>query len=89
MILIYSLKEILGINLRYYRNLENLSQDNYYSKYNLSTKHMANVERGKENVTLDFVDRISKTLNIKSTDLLLFDKNKIVNKKRVDQKISN
>ena len=82
----HSLKKILGINLRYYRNIEGLSQDNYYSKYHLSVKHMANVERGCENVTLDFVDKISNSLNIKATDLLTFDESKIINKRRVDQK---
>ena len=64
-----ALKKILGINLRYYRNLENLSQEKYYGKYNLSVKHLANVERGKENVTLDFVDKLSKILDIPTIEL--------------------
>ena len=50
---------------------------------------MANVERGKENVTLDFVNKVSNNLGVNPLDLLIFDRNKIVNKKRVDQKISN
>lgn len=83
-----ALKKILGINLRYYRNLENLSQKKYYGKYNLSVKHLANVERGKENVTLDFVDKLSKILDIPTIELLTYDKNKVIIKKRVDQKIS-
>ena len=49
---------------------------------------MANVERGRENVTLDFVNKISINLGINPIDLLVFDRNKIVTKKRVDQKIS-
>lgn len=80
-----ALKKILGINLRYYRNLENLSQEKYYGKYNLSVKHLANVERGKENVTLDFVDKLSKILDIPTIELLTYDKNKVIIKKRVDQ----
>lgn len=87
-IFIRSLKKVLGINLRYYRNLENLSQEKYYAKYNLSVKHLANVERGTMNVTLDFVDKISKALKIPTSELLTFDETKIINKKRVDQKIS-
>ncbi len=83
-----ALKKILGINLRYYRNLENLSQEKYDGKYNLSVKHLANVERGKENVTLDFVDKLSKILDIPTIELLTYDKNKVIIKKRVDQKIS-
>ena len=86
MIFIHSLKKILGINLLYYRNLENLSQEKYYSKYNLSVQHMSNVERGTENVTLDFVDKVSKAIGIPAEELLLFNESKIVTKKRVDAK---
>ena len=82
-----SLNKILGINLRYYRYRENLSQEKYYSKYKLSIKHLANIERGKENVSLDCVERISQAINISSTDLLTYDENRLINKKRVDQKV--
>ncbi len=82
-----SLNKILGINLRYYRYCENLSQEKYYSKYKLSIKHLANIERGKENVSLDCVERISQAINISSTDLLTYDENRLINKKRVDQKV--
>ena len=37
-----SLNKILGINLKYYRFLEGKSQEDYYSKYKLSIKHLAN-----------------------------------------------
>ena len=82
-----SLNKVLGINLRYYRYTENLSQEKYYSKYKLSIKHLANIERGKENVTLDCVERISKAINISSADLLTYDKNRIISKKRIDEKV--
>ncbi len=81
-----SLNKILGINLRYYRFSENLSQEKYYSKYKLSIKHLANIERGKENVSLDFVEKISRAIDKSPNDLLTFDEQKIINKKRVDQK---
>ena len=80
-----SLNKILGINLRYYRFSENLSQEKYYSKYKLSIKHLANIERGKENVSLDFVEKISRAIDKSPNDLLTFDEQKIINKKRVDQ----
>ena len=41
-----SLNKILGINLKYYRFLEGKSQEEYYSKYKLSIKHLANIENG-------------------------------------------
>lgn len=83
----HSLNKIFGTNLKYYRNLENLSQEKYYSKYELSIKHMANVERGKVNVTLNFVEKVSEAIGISPQDLLTFNEDKIINKKRVDEKI--
>ena len=83
-----SLNKILGINLKYYRFLEGKSQEDYYSKYKLSIKHLANIENGKQNVTLNEVEKIGKALNINPIDLLLFDEKKIIKKKRIDQKQS-
>ena len=84
-----SLNKILGINLRYYRYYENLSQEKYYSKYNLSIKHLSNIERGMENVTLNEVEKICRAINKKPLELLTFDERKMIKKKRVDQKISD
>ena len=84
-----SLNKILGINLRYYRYYENLSQEKFYAKYNLSIKHLSNIERGMENVTLNEVEKISRAIHKNPLDLLTFDERKMTKKKRVDQKISN
>ena len=81
-----SLNKILGINLKYYRFLEKQSQEDFYSNHKLSIKHLANIERGKVNVTLKEVEKIGKALNIKPIDLLIFDERKIISKKRIDQK---
>lgn len=85
----HSLNKIFGANLKYYRNLEKLSQEKYYEKYHLSIKHMANVERGKVNVTLKFVEKVSKSIGIPYMDLLTFDEQRIIKKKRVDEKVKN
>ena len=83
-----SLNKIVGINLRYYRYLENLSQEKYYSKYKLSIKHMANIETGKANATLKEIEKIGKAIGVDPQILVIFDENKIINKKRVDQKVT-
>ena len=79
-----SLTEIIGINLKYYRYKEGLSQEKYYAKYGLSPKYMANVERGLENVTADKIDELAFSLGLSSSDLVTFDESHIITQKRVD-----
>ena len=81
-----SLKSIVAINLKYYRYKENLSQEKFYSKYNLSTKYLASVERGEINFTVDFLDNLAKTLNVNVNDLITYKVEHIINKKRIDNK---
>ena len=79
-------KEIIGRNLKYIRYKSGLSQEEFYTKYNLSFKYLTMVERGKINVTVDFVDRIAKKLNIDPSELLIYDKTRVITKKRIDAK---
>lgn len=83
-----SLNKIVGINLRYYRYLENLSQEKFYSKYKLSIKHLSNVETGNANVTLKEIEKIGKAIGVDPQILVIYDESKIINKKRVDQKVT-
>ena len=46
------LKKIVGINLKYYRYKEGLSQEEFYEKYKLSVKYFANLERGNINTAI-------------------------------------
>lgn len=80
------LKNIIAINLKYYRYKENLSQEKYYTKYGLSPKYLAAVERAEINFTVDFLENLAKTLKINVNDLITYNKNHIINKKRIDNK---
>jgi len=86
-----SLKEIVGINLKYYRYKSGLSQEKFYMGLELNPKYLASIERGEENISIDYVEILAKKLNIDSNDLITFNENHIINKKRVDekQKINN
>ena len=82
-----NLKEIVGINLKYYRYKSGLSQEKFYTNLELNPKYLASVERGEENITFDYVQTLAKKLNVDINDLILFDESHIINKKRVDEKV--
>ena len=83
-------KDILAINLKYYRFLANLSQEKFAETINTSLIYINQLENGKRNPSVEMLDRIahsiSKLLGIKisSADLIRYDKKKIVKLKRVD-----
>lgn len=79
-------KEIIGRNLKYYRYKSGLSQEAFYAKHNLSPKYLACVERGEINISIDFIDKLTKNLNISINDLLNTDETRIVSYKRIDSK---
>lgn len=86
-----NLKEIVGINLKYYRYKSGLSQEKFYTNLELNPKYLAGVERGEENISIDYVETLAKKLNVDINDLILYNKEHIINKKRIDekQKINN
>ncbi len=79
-------KEIIGRNLKYYRYKSGLSQEAFYAKHNLSPKYLACVERGEINLSIDFLDKLARHLNISIFDLLSTDEDRIINSKRIDSK---
>ena len=79
-------KELVGRNLKYLRYKSGLSQEDFYTSHNLSFKYLAMVERGEINVTVDFLDRLAKKLKVNTSELLIDDNKRIVNKKRIDAK---
>lgn len=79
-------KKIIGINLKYYRYQAGLSQEDFYNKLGLSSKYLACVERGEINVTICFLEKLAKKLNISIQDLISLDENKMIKEKRIDAK---
>ena len=47
---------------------------------------MACIERGEINLSVDFLQKLAKTLNVKIDYLINFDNKKIIKYKRVDSK---
>ena len=81
-----NLKEIVGINLKYYRYKSGLSQEKFYSNLGLSYKYLACVERGEENITTDYIDLLAHKLGITLNDLITFDEMHVITKKRIDER---
>lgn len=81
-----NIKKIVGTNLKFFRYKTGLSQEEFYTNLGLSVKYLSCVERGEVNVTINFLEKIAKKLNISIIDLISFDERKIIIEKRVDSK---
>lgn len=81
-----NLKEIVGMNLKYYRYKTGLSQEKYYSDLELSPKYLACIERGEVNLTIENIENLAKKIGITTQDLINYDENHKIKKKRIDEK---
>jgi transcriptional regulator with XRE-family HTH domain len=81
-----NLKEIVGINLKYYRYKTGMSQEKFYTSLELNPKYLANIERGEENISIDYIYDLAKKLNVDINDLILFNEDHVIKKKRIDEK---
>ena len=59
-----TLKEIVGINLKYYRYKSGQSQEKFYTNLGLNHKYLASIERGEENISFDYVQELANKLNV-------------------------
>ena len=67
---IYSLKELVAFNIKYYRYVNNLSQEKLAERCSLSSRYLTDVERGKHSPTFDKLELIAKALGIEPYVLL-------------------
>ena len=65
-----SVQNIVGANLRKYRLMAKLTQDELAEKAGLSASFVASIERGTKGVTLKSLEQLSNALNI-SIEMLL------------------
>jgi transcriptional regulator with XRE-family HTH domain len=68
-----SKKEILnlfGENVRKYRRLLNISQEELAFKANLHRTYIGMIERAEKNITLINIEKIANSLEVKIEDLL-------------------
>ena len=77
-----SLRELLIFNIKYYRYLNNYSQEKLAELSKLSSRYITDVERGLHCPTIPKIENIAQSLNIEPYQLFMnFDRDeKIVEK---------
>ncbi len=64
------LRIVFGMNLKYYRTRQGLTQEEAAAKCDISSEYWGKMERGAQAATIDTVEKVSAGLNIKAKDLL-------------------
>lgn len=59
-----NLKQIFGTNLHNYRKQNNLSQEQFAERLDISVKHLSTMETGKVFASADMIEKISKELGV-------------------------
>ncbi|MCQ2241260.1 helix-turn-helix transcriptional regulator [Treponema sp.] len=57
-------KEIFGTNLRHYRKLNNLTQEELSEKLDITAIHLGRIENGKSFVTAELLDSLCVIFNV-------------------------
>ncbi|MBM7567922.1 helix-turn-helix domain-containing protein [Paenibacillus sacheonensis] len=83
------ISKVLGSNVRLYRKSLNLTQDELSSLTSIEQSHIARIEKGEVNISLDTLERLSKVLKIDPVDLLYNgDQQANSDKKKIIEKIN-
>lgn len=91
--MILSSKKILSMNLKYYRQHFNLSQEKFAEKIGSNLVYINQLENCKRKPTTDMLDKLAnginkldKSLNITASDLLKYDPSHKTSFNRIDEK---
>lgn len=91
--MILSSKKILSMNLKYYRQYFNLSQEKFAEKIGSNLVYINQLENCKRKPTTDMLDKLAnginkldKSLNITASDLLKYDPSHKTDFSRIDEK---
>jgi transcriptional regulator with XRE-family HTH domain len=66
-------KLLIGKRIKSLRKQLQITQDQLAEKIQLSPKYLSNIERGKENPTLDTLLKLSQALNVEPWEMFLLD----------------
>ena len=87
------IRDILAINLKYYRKLLNLPQEKFAEVIGTSLSYLNQIENRKVDVRSSTIDKFANNLNnynkklkISSLDLVTYDENRITSYSRIDEK---
>lgn len=87
------IRDVLAINLKYYRKKLNLPQEKFAEVIGTSLSYLNQIENKKVDVRSSTIDKFADNLNkydkkniITSIDLVVYDENRITNYSRIDEK---
>ena len=66
----FNILNIFGKNVRKYRNLLNISQEELAYRAGLHRTYIGMIERAEKNITLINIEKIAKALNVKIENLV-------------------
>ena len=66
-------KQLLGRRIKRLRTRLGLTQDALAERVQISPKYLSNIERGRENPTLDTLLRLAKSLKVELWEVFLLD----------------
>ncbi len=85
-------KDILAINLKYFRYKSHLSQEKFAEIIKTNLVYENQIEKGRRNPSLKMLDKMANNISIllnkeiTGADLITYDKNKVITAKRIDEK---
>ncbi|HIS12262.1 MAG TPA: helix-turn-helix transcriptional regulator [Candidatus Onthocola stercoravium] len=79
-------KDILAINLKYYRYKNNLSQEKFAEMLGSTLPYINQLENGRRKPTLELLDKYATKLNVTSADLITYNEEHFIVAKRIDEK---
>ena len=87
------IRDVLSINLKYYRKILNLPQEKFADIIGTSLSYLNQIENKKVDVRSSTIDKFANRLNeynnklnISSIDLVKYDESRITNYSRIDEK---
>ena len=87
------IRDVLAINLKYYRKKLNLPQEKFAEIIGTSLSYLNQIENRKVDVRSSTIDKFAENINkyekklkITSIDLVAYDENRITNYSRIDEK---
>jgi transcriptional regulator with XRE-family HTH domain len=67
--LIHTSKQIIGRKIRFLREKNNFTLQELADMLNIDRQYISKIEKGKKNITLDYLDRIIEKLGSKHEDI--------------------
>jgi len=65
------IREVLALNLRKFRHLRGLSQEELAHRANVDRTYVSALERSVYAASIDVVDRLAQVLSVEASDLLM------------------